>query len=147
MKNHRQTKIMEIISGQSIYNQQDLQEALINAGINATQPTISRDINELGLIKVRDELGKYKYRMPKASADSHESFFADTVLSIEVAMNLVVLKCKPGSASGNCAMLDSLNMHNVVGTIAGDDTIFIATASVESAAEIKRELLAKSNIG
>ncbi len=147
MKNYRQTKIKDIISNKSIYNQQDLQEALIAEGVNATQPTISRDINELGLIKVRDELGKYKYQLPKAKSRSVDSFFVDTVLSVDTAMNLVVLKCKPGSASGNCAMLDAMNMSGVVGTIAGDDTIFIATDSIECAIELKKELLTKLNIG
>ena len=147
MKNYRQTKIKDIISNKSIYNQQDLQEALIAEGVNATQPTISRDINELGLIKVRDEFGKYKYQLPKAKSRSVDSFFVDTVLSVELAMNIVVLKCKPGSASGNCVMLDALNMEGVVGTIAGDDTIFIATNSIETATELKKDLLIKLDIG
>lgn len=147
MKNYRQTKIKDIILNKSIYNQQELQEALTADGVNATQPTISRDINELGLIKVRDEFGKYKYQLPKAKSKSVDSFFVDTVLSVDTAMNLVVLKCKPGSASGNCAMLDALNMNGVIGTIAGDDTIFIAANSIESATELKKEILTKLDIG
>ena len=147
MKDYRQSKIRELISSRSIYNQQELQEALNDEGIKVTQPTLSRDINELGLIKVRDEFGKYKYQLHKTDSLTSDIFFANTVLSVQTAMNLVVLKCKPGAASGNCAMLDSLDMAGVVGTIAGDDTIFIAAKDVNFAEEIRARLLADFDIG
>ena len=142
MKNIRQTKILEIIKNQDIFNQHDLLAELNKLGFDAAQPTISRDIKELGLIKVQNKNGTYKYATQNSDTGGSgaKSLFYDAVLKVDTAGNIVVIKCKVGTAQAACAMLDEKDHDSVVGTIAGDDTIFIATRSEEQALLLMKEL-------
>ena len=107
---------------------------LAERGVVTTQATLSRDIQQLSLVKQRDADGVYRYAMP-ASALTEKSLFAEAVVSVDYAMNTIVLKCRAGMAQGTCAAIDSVNHEGIVGTIAGDDTIFIL---VRSEADAKR---------
>ena len=103
-----------------------------------TQATISRDIRELKLIKVTGELGKYKYIVPQSGSDDSQhvyvAAFAASVKSVESAMNLVIIKTYPGLANAVAASLDTQDSLDIVGCVAGDDTIFAATHTPEQAA-------------
>ena len=111
-----------------------------------TQATVSRDIKELRLVKTLATDGRYKYSTGHKDGQSASisskfySLFSDSVLSIEYACNMVVVKCLNGIAQGVCAAMDSMYWESVVGTLAGDDTIFIVTRSEETAAQLVGEL-------
>ncbi|MDE5916636.1 MAG: arginine repressor [Oscillospiraceae bacterium] len=124
MKNKRHNKILDIIKLQNVETQEMLQELLQNYGFNVTQATVSRDIKELKLIKKLDENGVYKYVSPLDSKIK-QNIFMDTVMGVDYAMNTIVVKCHTGMAQAACAALDSMNYDNIVGTLAGDDTIFV----------------------
>ena len=123
MKKARHKKILSLINEYNIDRQEVLLEYLQKEGFNVTQATVSRDIKELGLIKKSGENGVYKYIEPMAGK-SKQNIFVDIVTSIDYAINIVVIKCHNGMAQAACAALDSMNYSNIVGTIAGDDTIF-----------------------
>ena len=115
MKKRRQAKILEIISKYETETQEDLQKYLHEAGFEVTQATISRDIKELRLVKAH-------------SADGNEA-----ILKVQYAMNTVCIKCFSGMANAACAAIDSMDWDGVVGTIAGDDTIFVLCRSEREA--------------
>lgn len=129
MKYSRHAKILEIIENNEIETQEELAEFLKKGGINVTQATVSRDIKELRLIKVLAKNGRYKYASMKqqesAISDRLVKIFKDSILSIDFAGNIVVLKTLSGAANAACAAIDALDVKELVGTIAGDDTIFI----------------------
>ena len=140
----RHAKIMEIISENHIYTQEQLLEKLHQAGFSVTQATVSRDIRELRLVKVQMSDGGYCYSGAKAQ-DSHISFrfhaiFKEAVSKIDCAQNLIVIKCYTGMANAACAALDTIEWQGSVGTIAGDDTILIIMRDSESAAALVDEL-------
>ncbi len=124
MKNKRHNKILDIIKLQNVETQEMLQELLQDYGFKVTQATVSRDIKELKLIKKLDENGVYKYVSPLDSKIK-QNIFMDTVMGVDYAMNTIVVKCHTGMAQAACAALDSMNYDNIVGTLAGDDTIFV----------------------
>lgn len=138
MKSKRQNAIIEIIENNDIETQEELIGKLADIGFSVTQATISRDIRELKLIKVTGELGKYKYIVPSMGAEESQKVyiaaFAASVKSVETAMNLVIIKTYPGLAQAVAANLDALSELGIVGCVAGDDTIFAATHSVDDAA-------------
>ena len=134
MKNRRHDLILEIINEQAVGTQEVLMKLLAERGVVTTQATLSRDIQQLSLVKQRDADGVYRYAMP-ASALTEKSLFAEAVVSVDYAMNTIVLKCRAGMAQGTCAAIDSVNHEGIVGTIAGADTIFIL---VRSEADAKR---------
>ena len=140
MKSGRHEKILEIIASSSIETQDELLARLSQAGYKVTQATISRDIKDLRLVKTLGNDGKYRYSASHSnSADIRSSFlqlFSTSVLTIDRAQNIVVVKTLSGMANAVCAALDSIGNSNIVGTLAGDDTIFIACRSDESAAEL-----------
>lgn len=138
MKNQRHELILEIINGQPVSTQEVLAELLAKKGIKTTQATLSRDIQQLSLVKQRDASGIYRYTLPAAAAEE-KSLFAEAVLSVDYAMNTIVLKCRAGMAQGTCAAIDSVNHEGVVGTIAGDDTIFILVRSEADAKKLSRK--------
>ena len=141
-KNKRQTVILTVIKESDIETQTDLAIKLQLKGINATQATISRDIKQLHLIKVLNkETNKYRYEQrseiskevdPPAKSRAM-NMIRENVLSLRSAQNLVVVKCYPGSAQAVGAAIDSYSHDEIIGTIAGDDTIFIATEDSQSA--------------
>lgn len=129
LKAQRHIKIREIISQHDIETQDELVEELKKAGYNVTQATVSRDIKELHLVKVPTNTGSYKYSLPidkrfnpmqKLKRMLQESF-----VSIDEAENLIVMKTLPGNAHALGALMDNLDWEEIVGTIAGDDTIVI----------------------
>lgn len=129
MKYSRHTKILELIELYEIETQEELAELLKENGFAVTQATVSRDIKELRLIKVLAKNGKYKYapiKLQESSASSRlVKIFKDSILSIDKSGNIVVLKTLVGAGQAACAAIDALNINDIVGTIAGDDTIFI----------------------
>lgn len=118
--------------------QEQLIERLADRGIKSTQATLSRDIQQLSLVKQRDENGIFRYTLP-ASAAAEKSIFAETVIGVDYAINTIVLKCRAGMAQGTCAAIDSVNHEGIVGTIAGDDTIFILTRSEADAKKLSKK--------
>lgn len=135
MKTRRQKCIKDIITQYDVETQEELIEMLRNRGHEATQATISRDIKELKIIKVATEYNTYKYALTPQddtrTTAKYSSILKQTVINIEYAGNLIVLKTYPGMAQAAAAAIDSMEFNEIIGTIAGDDTVFIATYSVE----------------
>lgn len=144
MKSRRHAKILEIIDEYPIETQDELLTRLKSEGYKATQATISRDIKDLRLVKTSGSDGKYRYMSAsKSSTDIRSNFstlFSSSVVSIAFAQNIVVIKTLSGMAQAVCAALDSIDYTAVVGTIAGDDTIFIACRSTELAVNLTDDL-------
>lgn len=138
MKKSRHQAILDIIAENPVATQELMIKLLNERGIKATQATLSRDIQQLSLVKVRDENGVYRYILPAASA-AEKSIFAEAVISVDYALNTIVLKCRAGMAQGTCAAIDSVNHPGVVGTIAGDDTIFILVRSEDDARKLSKK--------
>lgn len=140
MKKARQGKIIEIIEKYEISTQEALKSRLEEEGIVVTQATLSRDINELELKKEMSPSGAYVYvRKPKSEANFPQ-FFGDAVISADYAINTVVIKCQAGMAQAACAALDKMNCVEIVGTIAGDDTIFALMRSESAAGDFAERL-------
>lgn len=144
MKSRRHAKILDIIAEYPIETQDELLTRLKDEGYKATQATISRDIKDLRLVKTLGSDGKYRYvSAAKNSTDIRSNFsslFASSVNSIDFAQNIVIIKTLSGMAQAVCAALDSNDYKAVVGTIAGDDTIFIACRSSQLAVSLTEEL-------
>jgi transcriptional regulator of arginine metabolism len=135
MKSIRHAAILDLIEGQDVETQEELAEMLKERGILVTQATVSRDIKELHLLKVLSESGSYKYAtLDKAEKGMTERFiriFSETVLSMSNANNLIVVKTLPASANAAAEAIDSLHWGSVVGTLAGDNTIFVAVRTAD----------------
>jgi transcriptional regulator of arginine metabolism len=144
----RQTKILELISKREIETQEELAEGLKAMGIDVTQATISRDIKELRLVKVMSKSGKYKYatigQSQEGITDRLYKIFENSVVSIDNAMNIIVLKTIPGAAQICASAIDYMGVDEIVGTLAGDDTVFVAIRSLESVEYVLDEF--KKNI-
>ncbi len=142
MKNKRQEKILEIIKDKVILTQDDLQNALLKFGFDVTQSTVSRDIKQLKLVKDHDEGGNYRYvsvertNPDAAPASNFKTMISNSVRSVDYAVNDVVLKCYTGMASSVCVAIDALFSDVMLGSIAGDDTIFIVTHSEREAGQL-----------
>lgn len=136
-KNDRQELIIRLIKENVITTQEELTNLVNSNGYQITQATCSRDIKELGIIKVTVPNQGTKYAVLERTGDVAPgrllSVFTNSVLSCKPAMNLVILKTLPGMAQAAASALDSIHLQSVVGTIAGDDNIFVATPSVEEA--------------
>lgn len=145
MKLDRQAVIREIVSTQSIETQIQLMEALRERGIRSTQATVSRDIRELHLVKEMGKDGRYCYQMPSKEVTPEfelklRKIFRESITSYEVAQNIIVLKTLPGLASAACSALDSMQLSHLVGSLAGDDTAFLAMSDMESAVEFCKQI-------
>ena len=138
MKNKRQAKIVEIISNSNVETQEQLLKALQEAGFSSTQATISRDIKELKLIKEHYGKNETRYAVSeiKDNDDNFRMIFTRSALSVESAMNIVVVKCYAGTANAACIALDNMNMPGIVGTIAGDDTIFTVCKDINATDDV-----------
>lgn len=132
MKRKRQSEILSIIKEQAIENQEMLMKALEKRGYSVTQATVSRDINELRLEKTFNKDGINCY-CAAADEKKNNTIFYQAIIRVDYAMNIVCLKCRSGLANAACATFDVMNLDIVVGTIAGDDTVFILTRSEEDA--------------
>ncbi|WMJ81869.1 arginine repressor [Clostridium sp. MB40-C1] len=144
MKIERHGKILEIIKMKDVETQEELAEELKKSGMDVTQATVSRDIKELKLIKVLSDKGTYKY----AAIAPNENFlsnklvnvFTHTVLNVENVQNMVVVKTISGSGSAAAEAIDSMDFVGIVGSIAGDNTIFILCINEEKAQELVKKL-------
>ena len=125
----RQSKILELISTKEIETQYDLARELRNANFDITQATISRDIKELGLTKILSSSGKYKYCFvgsdEQVISNKYITIFKESVISVKVAMNLVVIKTMKGLGSGLSSFVDKLNINELMGAVSGDDTVML----------------------
>lgn len=144
MKTRRHAKILEIINNNSVETQEELQSLLRDAGYNVTQATVSRDIKELRLIKTPDAAGGYHYSTARGGTEPisarFHSIFADSVVNVQYAQNIVVVHCLTGMAQAACAAMDSLHWKQVIGTLAGDDTFICVVTSERDAEELVLEL-------
>ncbi len=137
MKNARQTAILSIIETKDIETQEELANELKAMGITSTQATISRDIKELRLLKVLSASGGYKYATAEKAdhglSDRFARIFVDSVLSISYANNIIVIKTLSGSANAAAEAIDSMRWPEILGTMAGDNTIMVVTSKNEEA--------------
>lgn len=135
MKKKRQEKILQLISQMDIETQEELADRLTELGFQVTQATVSRDIRELNLTKVSNGKGKQKYAVLK-NDDKHLSdkllrVLKEGFVSMDMAQNILVVKTVSGMAMAVAAALDALELHEIVGSIAGDDTIMLTVRTVE----------------
>lgn len=147
-RSSRQSKILELISTREIASQDELVACLKAANYDITQATISRDIKELGLIKIQTSEGKYKYALMDGGeqqvSNKNISIFKECVISVKPAGNLCVIKTVRGVASGICSMIDKLNVEEVLGSVYGDDTVMVilpTSLSAERATQTLEQLI------
>ena len=145
MKPARQNVILEIISQQDIETQNQLMEALAARGIKSTQATLSRDIKDMRLVKELGKDGKYHYAASataeiNGNTDRLKKIFKECVTSYDTAQNIIVIKTLPGLASAACSTLDSMNIPDLVGSLAGDDTAFLAMRDSATAEQLCQEI-------
>ena len=137
MKLNRHAKILELIKNFPITTQEELLQKLKEEGYSVTQSTVSRDIKTLRLQKPHSIDGKYRYSAPTGIQPDVKNGFSGilsgSIVSVETAQNIVVVKTFSGMASAACAAIDTMNLPSVVGSLAGDDTIFIACTDNSSA--------------
>lgn len=142
MRTKRQDKILELISQNEIETQEELVDELKKAGFDVTQATISRDIKDLRLVKITEN-GKQRYDRERLNSNVTQKFrdmYKHSILSVENAGNLVVLKTLSASANVVAIMVDRLNNKHVLGCVAGDDTAFVACRDEAGAKEVCKML-------
>ena len=144
MKTRRQAKILELIQRNDVETQEELSAYLVREGFQVTQATVSRDIRELKLTKVAIKGGKQKYTsLYDAGQDLEEKYrrvFKDGVISLDMAQNILVIKTVSGMAMAVAVALDAMDCNEIVGSIAGDDTIMCAVRTVEDTAALMQRL-------
>ena len=145
MKSKRQQEILRIIEDRDVETQDQLLSELNSRGMQATQATISRDIKELHLVKELTGYGTYKYAVSERKASLNlagrlRTIFKEGVTSFDVAQNIVVLRTMPGLASAACAAIDGMEIANLVGSLAGDDTAILIMRTNEAAQEFCNEI-------
>lgn len=134
MKNKRQEVIVDLIQNNILTTQDELQEALQKLGFVVTQSTVSRDIKELRIVKSQDKNGVYRYQIATRNNDAvrdrnhFEEMFGKSCIDVVYSMNTVVVKCYAGMASSVCVALENLFSDIILGSLAGDDTIFAITS-------------------
>ena len=139
MKNIRQAAILSMIEQHDIETQEELASRLRKMGIDVTQATVSRDIKELRLLKVLSATGGYKYatadKAEHGLSDRFVRMFKDSVLSINYANNIIVIRTLSGSASVAAEAIDSMRLPQILGTMAGDNTILVIVKTEEEAVQ------------
>ena len=144
MKTKRQTKMLELIKKHDIETQEELSDYLQKEGYQVTQATVSRDIRELKLTKVAMSNGRQKYAaLTEANEDLSEKYtrvFRDAFVSMDMAQNILVIKTVSGLAMAVAAAIDAMHLHEIVGCIAGDDTIMCAVRSVDDTIAVMSRL-------
>lgn len=145
MKSQRQAKILEIIANKNIETQEQLLAELQAEGFRGTQATISRDIKELRIVKELTSLGTYRYTISASDLGSSFSarlntIFRECVISFDYAQNIIVVRTLPGLASAAGSAIDAMNLHSIVGTLAGDDTVMIVMRDTNAAATLCGEI-------
>lgn len=145
LKKNRHDKIIEIINSHVVETQEQLASLLSEAGYEVTQATVSRDIRQMKLTKMVLEDGRQKYIYsnadPKVMHDKYVNVLKAGYVSIDTAENLLVIKTVPGMAMALATATDALDVEEIVGCIAGDDTIFVAVKNNESAEDLKGRFL------
>ncbi len=133
-REHRHKIIEKVITEREISTQNELVKVLQSLGYDITQATVSRDINELGLVKAAGKVKKFRYviKTVDQKISKLSTLFKESVISIDTAMNMLVIKTYEGSANAACLLLDKLNIPNIVGTLAGEDTILVIAKNIES---------------
>ena len=136
-KQKRQEKVLEIVTKTEVDTQEELIKILEDQGLKVTQATVSRDIKELGLVKVSGKIKKYRYFKPTNDRMNDESalirHFRSAIVSVNLAQNMLVIKTLSGNANAVGAVIDGRALDCVLGTIAGDDTLVVISADVEGA--------------
>jgi len=145
MKNDRQRRILEIVEREAIDTQEQLQQRLQEQGVTCTQATISRDIKQLHLIKEPVGQGRYRYTVSSQRnrlnvADKLRGIFRESIVSVDFAQNIVVIKTMAGLANAAAAALDGMNVPDMVGTLAGDDTAILVMKDIDSAKSFCEEI-------
>ena len=144
MKPGRQSAILEIIAERDIETQHQLLQALAERGVKSTQATLSRDIKDMRLVKELGPKGNYRYVTARPDAEDFDErlrkIFKESVISYDVAQNLVIIKTLPGLGQGACSAIDAMNIRGLVGSLAGDDTLFLAMRDNESANSLFHEI-------
>ena len=144
MKTKRQTKMLELIKKHDIETQEELSDYLQKEGYQVTQATVSRDIRELKLTKVAMSNGRQKYAaLTEANEDLSEKYtrvFRDAFVSMDMAQNILVIKTVSGMAMAVAAAIDAMHLHEIVGCIAGDDTIMCVVRSVDDTIAVMSRL-------
>ena len=146
MKISRQEAIKKIITNNSIETQTELTDALRKEGFSVTQATVSRDIKEMMLVKVPDNLGKYRYSFPVEpnkilTTQRMEYTFRGSIVSVASSSVLIVIRTLPGTAQVVAYALDCLNWPEVLGSVGGDDTVFLCVDSIDNVTKVKDRLL------
>ncbi len=142
MKKQRQERILGLLSERKVETQEEMAALLKSEGFNVTQATVSRDIKELRLVKILGNDGAYFYGKNDVSEGGKRNYniLTDSIISVDNAVNIVVVKCRAGRANAVCAAIDGMERSKIVGTIAGDDTIFIVLKSEDEAAALRDEI-------
>lgn len=144
MNKSRHEEIISLIEANNIEKQEELTKLLKEAGYSVTQATVSRDIKKLGLKKVRGNNGRQVYALPEGTkldiGEKYLRILRDSFIHMETAMNLLVIKTVSGMAMAAAAALDEMHWPEIVGAVAGDDTIMIATRTVEDASNLENKL-------
>lgn len=144
MKTKRQRKIIELISDYDIETQEELAKMLIDSGFAVTQATVSRDIRELNLTKTAAENGKQKYALPNSGPvilnNKYMRVLNDGILSIKISANILVVKTVSGMAMAVGAAIDAINIKEIIGCIAGDDTIMCVIDDAVNSENVKEYL-------
>lgn len=143
MKKERHIKILSLIEKNAIDTQEELMNKLRESGFEVTQATVSRDIKELRLVKILSEGGGYRYAAPdkeeSGMENKYRAILKQSVRDVDSAGNIVVVKCYNGMANAACAAVDSIHTAGIVGTLAGDDTIFVLLKTEEAALQFAKE--------
>jgi len=144
VKRQRQQAIRDLVASSALRSQEEIREHLAALGYRATQSTISRDLEELGLVRARDDEGRLRYALPEQAGNGHRppvrSLLAEFALSVEVSGNLVLVKTPPGAANAVAEGLDRGGVDGVLGTVAGDDTILIVAREGVRGATVAADL-------
>ena len=144
MKTNRQSKIIEIIQKNEVETQDGLSALLEKDGFRVTQATVSRDIRELKLTKIPTAGGRQKYAVitdaPENLSKKYERVLREGFLSMDMAQNILVIKTVSGMASAVCAAIDAMKMREIVGSIAGDDTIMCAIRTVDDTYAVMKKI-------
>lgn len=144
MKTNRQSKIIEIIQKNEVETQDELSALLEKDGFRVTQATVSRDIRELKLTKIPTASGRQKYAAitdaPENLSKKYERVLREGFLSMDMAQNILVIKTVSGMASAVCAAIDAMKMREIVGSIAGDDTIMCAIRTVDDTYAVMKKI-------
>ena len=144
MKTNRQSKIIEIIQKNEVETQDELSALLEKDGFRVTQATVSRDIRELKLTKIPTAGGRQKYAVitdaPENLSKKYERVLREGFLSMDMAQNILIIKTVSGMASAVCAAIDAMRMREIVGSIAGDDTIMCAIRTVDDTYAVMKKI-------